>query len=396
MKKYDLVIVGGGTGGISTAAHLRVHHPKHDLSIAIVDPSEKHYYQPLWTVAGAGVCKKEETERDMSSLMPPNVEWLKDAVTTFKPQENQVTLLSGETLEYNYLVVAAGMQLNWDQIDGLKETLGKNNVTSNYSYDIVDYTWESIQSTRDGNAIFTQPVMPIKCAGAPQKICYLAEDFFRRHNRRSSIDVRFCAQGPKIFGVAKYRDALEKVVARKEISTYFEHNLTAVDGKAKVATFSVVGSDEKVDMEFSMLHVTPPMSAPDFIRESPLVDDKGYVNVDKYTLQHVKFPNVFATGDCSNLPTSRTGAAIRKQVPVLVENLVSFISKKELEAKYDGYASCPLVTGYGSTILAEFDYDGNPAETFPFNQAEERFSMYLLKVYGLPKLYWNGMLKGHA
>jgi sulfide:quinone oxidoreductase len=395
MKSYDILIVGGGTAGISTAAHLRANYPERDLSIGIIEPSAKHYYQPLWTVVGAGVAKKEATERKTEDCLPPACDWIQEKAAIFDPENSQVELANNERIAYKYLVVAAGIQLDWNKIEGLQETLGKNRVTSNYSYETTDYTWQCIQETRDGNAIFTQPAMPIKCAGAPQKICYMAEDCFRKHKLRDQIDVRFCAVGPTIFGVPKYRAALEKVVARKQVNTYFQHELIRVDGEAKLAHFRKVADGEEIVMPFSMLHVTPPMSAPDFIKQSPLADAAGWVDVDKHSLQHVRYPNIFSLGDASSLPCSKTGAAIRKQVPVLVRNLLSYIDHEELTAHYNGYASCPLVTGYGSAILAEFDYDG-PDETFPFDQAEERFSMYMLKVYGLPKLYWHGMLKGKA
>ncbi|MFW7381369.1 MAG: FAD-dependent oxidoreductase [Oligoflexus sp.] len=395
MKSYDILIVGGGTAGMSTAAHLRANFPQRELSIGIIEPSAKHYYQPLWTVAGAGVVKKEITERRTQDCLPPACTWIQEKAANFYPEDSQLELASQERIAYKYLIVAAGIQLDWDKVEGLQTTIGKNRVTSNYSYETVDYTWQCIQETRDGNAIFTQPAMPIKCAGAPQKICYLAEDYFRKHRLRDQIDVRFCSVGPAIFGVPKYRAALEKVVERKKISTYFEHELIKVDGEAKRAYFRKVSDGEEVVMPFSMLHVTPPMSSPDFIKQSPLADQAGWVEVDKHSLQHLRYPNVFSLGDVSSLPCAKTGAAIRKQVPVLVKNLLSYIDHDELKAHYNGYGSCPLVTGYGSVIFAEFDYDG-PDETFPFDQAEERFSMYMLKVYGLPKLYWHGMLKGKA
>jgi sulfide:quinone oxidoreductase len=142
--------------------------------------------------------------------------------------------------------------------------------------------------------------------------------------------------------------------------------------------------------------VVPPQSAPDFIKKSELADKAGWVEVHKHTLQHARFPNVFSLGDCSSLPCSRTGAAIRKQAPVLVENLLAQRAGHKLVASYDGYASCPLVTGYGKLILAEFDYDGRPQESFPFDQSQERYSMYALKAYGLPEMYWNGMLRGRV
>tara|TARA_Y100000296_G_scaffold86131_1_gene124767 strand:+ start:1555 stop:2754 length:1200 start_codon:yes stop_codon:yes gene_type:complete len=395
VKKHQVLIIGAGTAGISTAAHLLKDHSDREWDIAIVDPSEKHYYQPLWTLVGAGIFPKEESEREQADYIPFGCEWIKDAVQSFSPEENYVTLKSGDRVEYEYLIVCAGIQIDWHKIKGLKESLGKNGVCSNYDYKTVDKTWEFIRGMSQGRAIFTQPPMPIKCAGAPQKILYLAEHNFAKRGLRDKIDVDFFLAGPRIFGVEKYRNALEKVLERKNLSPNYEHNLVEIKGDQKIAIFETP-NNEKKEVEYDMIHVVPPMSSPDFIKKSALANSDGWVEVDKYTTQHTRFPNVFSIGDCSSLPTSRTGAAIRKQVPVLVKNLVSHVDKKDLIAKYDGYASCPLVTGYGSCILAEFDYDGVPTETFPFDQAQERFSMYILKAYGLPRLYWHGMLKGRA
>lgn len=394
MQHFDLLIIGAGTAGLSTAAQIRNKEASWQISIGIIDPSENHYYQPLWTAVGGGIGKKETTKRPTEMFIPSQCSWIKEKVVEFIPEHSQVLTDLGNKYSYGQLVVAPGIQLDWHKIEGLKETLGKNNVSSNYSYETVDYTWDSIKATREGNAIFTQPAMPIKCAGAPQKICYLAEDYFTRQGLRDQIEVKFCAQGPNIFGVPRYRSALEKVIERKNINTHFSHDLVAVDGHAKKAIFKTA-DNQTVSIDFAMLHVTPPMSAPDFIKESPLADSKGWVDIDQYSLRHTKYENIFSLGDASSLPCSKTGAAIRKQVPVLVENLKAAFEKREITTRYNGYASCPLLTGYGSAILAEFDYDG-PAETFPFDQTQERYSMYALKVYALPKMYWNGMLRGHV
>lgn len=393
-EKYQIVIVGAGTAGISVAARLYHDFPDREWQIAIIDPSEKHYYQPLWTLVGAGIFKKEESERNQVDLIPSRAKWIKKAVRNFDPENNQIQLDDGSSVSYEYLIVAAGIQINWGAIKGLKETIGKNGVCSNYSYEHVAKTWEYLRGIKSGRAIFTQPAMPIKCAGAPQKILYLAEDYLRKNGLKNKVELDFCLAGPRIFGVKKYRDALEKVLERKDLHPSYEHNLVEIDGDKKIATFDHNG--ERVNKEFEMIHVVPPMSAPDFISQSLLANEAGWVDVDKYSTQHNKYPNVFSLGDCSSLPTSRTGAAIRKQAPVTVKNLVSLIDGEQLKSRYDGYASCPLVTGYGSCILAEFDYDGNPMESFPFDQAKERYSMYLLKAHGLPRLYWHGMLKGKA
>jgi sulfide:quinone oxidoreductase len=391
---FKVIIVGGGTAGITVAARLLRRSKAFEQDIAIFDPAEKHYYQPLWTLVGAGVAKKETTCREMKGLIPEGAHWIRQAVLRFEPEENQITTASGETYTYDYLVVGAGIQVNWDGIAGLKETLGKNNVCSNYSYEHVDYTWETIRNFKGGNAIFTHPNTPVKCGGAPQKIMYLAEDSFNRSGVRDQSTIIFGSANPAIFDVPKYRKALEEVVQRKQIDPHYRHNLIEVRGEQKEAVFENLDTGEIKTLKFDMLHVTPPMQAPTFIKESPLADENGWVDVHKYTLQHNRYPNVFGLGDSSNLPTSKTGAAIRKQAPVVVENLMAIIKDQPINARYDGYTSCPLVTGYNSLILAEFDYEKNPSESMPFNQAKERKSMYFLKKDMLPVIYWDGMLKG--
>lgn len=391
---YKVVIVGGGTAGITVAAQLR--RKLGEDEIAIIEPSTKHYYQPLWTLVGGGIFPKENSEREEKDYIPDGVRWIQSRVTEFRPEENQVITDKNETITYEYLVVCPGIQINWDKVKGLKESLGKNGVCSNYAYETVDSTWENIQNLKEGIAVFTQPNTPIKCGGAPQKIAYLAEDYFRIHGVRDKIKVKFISGMPSIFSVKKYADALMKHCQETGIETLFKHNLTEIRPEKKEAVFINLDTNEELVQPYDIIHVTPPMGPPDFIKNSPLADSAGWVDVDKSTLQHKKYPNVFGIGDASNLPTSKTGAAIRKQAPVLVKNLLSLMKGEPLTATYDGYTSCPLVTGYDSLILAEFDYDLNPRETFPFDQSKERYSMFLLKKYVLPPLYWYGMLRGRA
>lgn len=389
---HRVLIVGGGTAGITVAARLR-RADKH-LDIAIIEPSEKHYYQPLWTLVGAGVFPKEASQRPEADHIPKGVAWLRDAVTEFLPAENAVRTRAGKMITYDFLVVAPGIQINWNQVKGLEEAIGKGGVCSNYSYQYVDYTWDCIREFKGGNALFTMPSTAVKCGGAPQKIMYLAEDYFRRSGIRERCRVIFASASPKVFSVPKYAASLNKVLARTGIETRFRHNLVELRPDTREAVFENLDTHQTVTLSYDMIHVTPPQSAPDFVRNSPLANESGWVEVDKYTLRHVRFPNVFSLGDASSLPTSKTGAAIRKQAPVLVANLLTVMHGAEPVAKYDGYTSCPLVTGYGKLILAEFDYDLNPKETFPFDQSKERWSMWLLKKYALPRIYWHGMLRG--
>ena len=389
---YQILILGGGTAGITVAAQLR--RKLKDYDLAIIEPSTKHYYQPLWTLVGAGVFPKEQSEREESAFIPKGADWIQDYVAELQPEQNCVVTRDGRLITYDYLVIALGIQVDWNKIPGLAEGVGTKQICSNYSYQQVDYTWECVSNFKGGTALFTMPNTAVKCGGAPQKIMYLADDHFRKSGVRDKSNVIFASGQGSLFAVEKYRKTLEKVAARKSIDIRTKNNLVEIKPDQKEAIFEHLDTKERVTIPFDMIHVTPPMSAPDLIKSSKLANATGWVDVDKYTLQHPKFLNVFPIGDCSGLPTSKTGAAIRKQAPVLVKNLISAIQGEPLEAKYDGYTSCPLVTGYGKLVLAEFDYEGKPAETFPFDQSKERLSMYLLKAYALPRLYWYGMLRG--
>jgi sulfide:quinone oxidoreductase len=391
---YQVLIAGGGTAGITVAAQLRRKLKPYD--VAIVEPATKHYYQPLWTLVGAGVFPKELSQREESAFIPRGAAWIRDRVAEFRPAENCVLTAGGRKLTYDFLVVALGIQIDWDQIPGLADSLGRGGVCSNYSYRHVDYTWQCLREFAGGKAVFTMPNTAVKCGGAPQKIMYLAEDYFRRAKVRDKVQMVYTTPQDKIFAIEKYRKTLERVIARKQIDVRYKHNLVALHPDKKEAVFERLDTQEQVKLTYDMIHVTPPMSAPDVIKHSPLANSGGWAEADKFTLQHPRFANVFALGDASGLPTSKTGAAIRKQAPVVVKNLLAAIRGQPLPAKYDGYTSCPVVTGYGRLVLAEFDYEGQPAETFPFDQSKERLSMYLLKAYALPRLYWDGMLRGRA
>lgn len=391
-QHVPVLILGGGTAGITVAARLR--RADRNLGISIVEPSENHYYQPLWTLVGAGVFPPESSRRPEADYIPTGVEWIRDRVAAIEPAEKAVRTEGGRRITYDWLVVALGIQIDWNAIPGLAEGIGTQGICSNYSFKHATYTWECLQAFQGGTALFTMPNTAVKCGGAPQKIMYLADDALRRSGVRDRSQIVFATPQKAIFSVPKYRKTLEAVVARKHIETRFRHNLVEIRPDAHEAVCEQVDTGERVVIPYQMIHVTPPMSSPDVIKQSPLADANGWVEADKHTLQHPRFPEVFAVGDAAGLPTSKTGAAVRKQAPVLVANLLAAMKGQPLMARYDGYSSCPVVTGYNRMMLAEFDYDGEPAESFPFDQSKERYSMWLLKTQVLPRIYWYGMLRG--
>ncbi|SHF93203.1 sulfide:quinone oxidoreductase [Marinomonas polaris DSM 16579] len=397
--QYDVVVVGAGSAGISTAASLLKRKP--GLKICLIDPAESHFYQPGWTLVGGGVFKAANTRRNMADVIPAHTKWLKEAVKTFLPNENKVVLENGQKIAYQYLVVAAGIKLNWDAIEGLSETLGRNGVTSNYRYDLAPYTWELVKNLNGGKAVFTQPPMPIKCAGAPQKAMYLSCDHWLKNDKQKDINVSFYNAGAVLFGVPEYVPALESYIQKYQVNTHFTHNLVKVDGPNKRAYFATTNKDgEKsiVETEFDMLHVCPPQTAPDFIRNSPLVDAAGWVDVDKETLQHTSFKNIWSLGDVSNTPNAKTMAAARKQAPVVAQNIADAIDGNTIRAIYDGYGSCPLTVERGKIVLAEFGYGGKLLPTFPTwlnDGTKPTYLAWVLKEDLLPPFYWHGMLKGY-
>ena len=395
---YDVVIVGAGAAGIAVASSLKAREP--NIEIAIIDPADIHYYQPGWTMVGGGIFDAQQTSRTMGSLIPKDVTWIKSAVAAFEPASDSVILEGCRVVQYKRLIVCPGIKLDWDRIEGLSETLGKNGVTSNYRYDLAPYTWELVQGLKKGRAIFTQPPMPIKCAGAPQKAMYLSGDAWFRRGVLKDIDIQFNNAGGVLFGVKDYVPALMEYVKKYDASLNFFHNLVAVDGAAKKAWFDVAKPDtpvERVEMDFDMMHVCPPQTAPDFIRVSPLADAAGWVDVDQTTLRHKTFQNIWSLGDVMNAPNAKTAAAARMQAPVVAENVISDIRGGAPVAQYNGYGSCPLTVERGKIVLAEFGYGGVMLPSFPkylVDGTKPSRAAWFLKEKILPPIYWKAMLKG--
>ncbi|KWA77602.1 NAD(FAD)-dependent dehydrogenase [Burkholderia ubonensis] len=395
---HDIVIVGAGAAGLAVASSLLARD--RSLDIVVIDPADVHYYQPGWTMVGAGVFRPETTARRMSDVLPRGVRWIQAAVAGFEPDAHAVVLDGCRRIGYRQLVVCPGLKLDWHAIDGLADTLGRNGVTSNYRYDLAPYTWQLVREFQGGRALFTQPPMPIKCAGAPQKAMYLACDHWLRSGRLGAANVEFCNAGAALFGVADYVPALMEYVKRYDIGLSFGHDLVAIDGPARRATFRRTlpdGGAETVEREFDMIHVVPPQKAPDFVRASPLADPAGWIDVDPATLRHKRFPDVLALGDATNTTNAKTAAAARKQAPVVAHNVLAALGKAQGDAAYDGYGSCPLTVERGRIVLAEFLYGGKVAPTFPAWLIDGRRPSrlaWLLKERLLPPLYWKAMLKG--
>ncbi|MCT7909559.1 NAD(P)/FAD-dependent oxidoreductase [Arcobacter lacus] len=433
--KAKIVIVGGGLAGISTAA--RLVNSLSEPDITIIEPNPKSVsYQPGTTLVASGVyASKDELMYETKDYLPKGVTLIKDKAVDFNPEANKVTLESGEVLSYDFLIVAAGIVLNYGAIKGLEEVgeaysvgdaskilkvFGDSGVTSVYNIDSAVEMWNQmqkfVQKAKDGQkvkGVFTDPNTAIKCGGAPKKVMYLTNARLNEAKARANAELNFYADSGKLFGVKEYADAIEKQFIARDMKWNFNHNLIAVDVKNKVATFDkywqekgafdkdleeyeMVTKHQNVDVPFDFLHITPPQKAPTEIGNSAIGSDKGWIPVNKETLQHVKYNNIFALGDIAAVPMGKTGGSVRKQYKVLVDNLISVMEGKEPTAKYAGYTVCPLITDIGKVMLAEFDWTAKPTPSFPLDPTQERYIWWLLKVYLLKPMTIHGMLSGKA
>lgn len=394
---HEIVVLGGGSAGISVTSRLL---RRGATDICVIDPAVTHYYQPLWTLVGGGCANMDESGRPQASVMPKGVTWVRKAAADIDPTQRQIIIEDGTIIRYERLVVCPGLQSNWDAIPGVTDAISTPFASSNYARELAPKTWELIRNLRSGTALFTMPAGPMKCAGAPQKIAYLAADYWRRQGVLDEIRVILVLPTPAMFGISIFAEELDRVAKDYGIDVRLSSELTEVDAAGREA--SIINTATKITdtIKYNLLHVVAPQSAPDFIKMSPIaVSDNpaGWVDIDKHTLQHNRYPDIFALGDAGSTPNSKTGAAVRKQAPVVVDNLLSTVSGKPLTAAYSGYGSCPLTTSRNTMLLAEFDYSSQHTPSLPFiDTTRPRRDMWYLKRYGLPFFYWNLMLKGRA
>ncbi len=408
--KGRIVIVGGGAAGISMAARLK--RVLKNPDITLIDPSDRQFYQPGFTLIASGVYGADDVWKPQADCMPKGIKWVKDYVKIIHPDANTLETAANGKIDYDFLVLAPGAQVNWDKVEGItQETLGQGNAHSIYDHVGAQRTWPAMKefAEKGGRGIFCDTYTKHKCGGAPKKVCLLTWDNARKNGRTVDVDLHYYTAEKQLYDVPYFTKRLEEIYKERNIPVDVNVRLKGIDTSAKRAYFERVEKvgDEKIVTPFTedydFMHFMAPQSAPDFVRESGLswtegkLAADGWAMTDKETLVHLTYSNIICLGDCAGIPTSKTSAAVRKQLPIAVENLVSIMEGRAPEAKYNGYAACPIVTDYGHVLLCEFDYAKEPQISFPFSlfdMSREQWVAWILKVYMLKPVYFQLMLRG--
>ena len=411
--KGRVVVVGGGAAGLSVAARLSLALSEPDITL--IDPADRQYYQPGFTLVAAGVYAPGSVWKPQADCIPRGVRWVKDAVLGINPDKKAVRTRAGGEIPYDFLVLAPGLQENWSLVEGVtRETIGRGGAYSVYDFEGAQKAWQGLQAfgKTGGRGVFADTYTKYKCGGVPKKVCLLTDDYLRRHGTRGASDLSFHTASKEINEVPYYAPRLLEIYQERDIPVGFQTRLTGVDTAARKAFFEQTtlaggtAKKERFTKDYDFLHFTPPQSAPDFVRQSGLswaegpLAAEGWAETDKSTLVHPRYASsMVCLGDVAGIPTSKTSAAIRKQAPVATQNLICLMEGRPPSAHYNGYAACPIITGYGKLLLCEFDYDKKVCQSFPFSlmdMSRESRAGWLLKVHVLKPLYFYGMITGWA
>jgi sulfide:quinone oxidoreductase len=402
-SKAHIVIAGGGLGGIAMANRLT--HMLDGARITLIDAKEVHNYQPGYTLVATGIWPVEKVIDRNADFIPASVDWVKDMVVEFDPAANTVRTAGGQRIRYDYLVVAIGTHQDWSLIEGMDlKAIGSNGLTSVYpSAEAAAATWSAMNRFRyqGGQAVMTLPATPLKCAGAPLKMTFMLRDRLAKAGTLDKSKVTFYSALGNVFGVKTVNDNVLSRWKDLGIGVETTQKLKAVDIGARRATF-VTPEGLTSEVPYDFIHVVPPMRAPDALKQSDLAWKEGpmaaggWLEVDKSTLRHRRYPNVFGVGDSNGTPRGKTAATVKKSVPIVAQHLVEVIAGREPGLAFDGYTSCPLIVHEGAAMLIEFDYDGKLTPSLPMLQPlQAGFFGWLLK-YRMLKPAYIAVLKGRV
>ncbi|MFN3949446.1 NAD(P)/FAD-dependent oxidoreductase [Microbacterium sp.] len=391
-----IVVIGGGNAGLSVAGRLQRARFR---DITVIEPRETHVFAPLQSHIAGGAARASEAVRRQADVIPPGVRWVRDEAFTVDAEARRVHLVSGGHLDYDQLVVCAGMRMAWESVPGLPEAMASPAGVSNYDFDLAAKASPVLRDLRGGTVVFTQPPEPASCGAAAQKPMYLACDWWRAIGVRDDIRVIFVCPDPVPFGIPAIDRELQRKLDEYGIEVRYSRELRSVDATARTLTIGHGDAEETVD--YDVLHAVPPQRAPEWIAGSGLAasdDPHGFVDVDPETFQHSRYPEIWAVGDAATVATRRSGGAIRQQAKALVKNMTAALDGGAPSAKYNGYSVVPFTVSRGTVVFAEFDRQGRLQPSVPFWRSlyRERRLSWIADRRILPWVYWHLILRGRA
>lgn len=402
MAQAHIVIAGAGAGGLTAASQLSRRMP--NARITIIDRQERHYFQPGYTLIGSGVWREGQVIDSTERFLPRNVDWVRADIAEFDPDGNRVVTSNGQEIAYDYLIVAIGVHLDYEAVEGMERSLiGSHGIASIYAGPAEAATsWRLMEAfiENGGQGHFGRPATDMKCAGAPLKFALLTEDRLTTRGGRSGAELHYHAHNQGLFAVPPVNEKVKQIFETRGINTRFGHVIHAIDPGNRRVSYRT--ADGIAEFDYDFIHLVPPMRAPDVLVNSPLPWQDGpfaaesWLEVDMHNLQHRRYANIFGIGDINGVPKGKTAASVKWQAPVAVSNLIDVIEGREMRARYNGYTSCPLVTRVGTAMLVEFDYDDNLTPSFPFiDPLQESWVSWVIEEKALLPTY-NAMLRGYA
>lgn len=408
-----IVIVGGGLAGISTAARLKNRLDNPDITIIEPEPLSASYQRGL-TLVAAGIWDISQIQYNRDDKIPHGIKLIKGRATSFDPQNNTLTVDNKDLIAYKQLILATGVALNYAGIKGLSSSitsftkntdllknsgLTKNGLHSIFFRDGASATWRAIQqliqkakthtSTTKLQAIFTHPNTEINCESASINIMYLVHSRLIEAKVRDKITMIYNTSSTNLHNVIEFHDAILKQFKQKNFIYNYSHNLFEINPENKVAIFEKYSQldtkNEKIEMAYDFIHITPPMKEHNEITTSPLGSLKDQTLMNKETLQHVKFKNVWAIESSS----------VSAKHKVLVDNIISHMQNKNSSSKYTGYKAESFITNMGTAMLAEYDWSMKQQPSFPLNPMQARWIWWLMELYICKTTTISGMMKGY-
>jgi sulfide:quinone oxidoreductase len=403
-QQHDVVVIGGGNAGISLAARL-VRDGCRD--VALVDPAEVHHYRPLLSYVAGGMAALEDLRRPQRDVVPDGVRWYRDRVVGVDAQRSTVRLAGGGELTYADLAVCPGSEVDWDAIPGSRDAMTTPAASTSYLPEHAADTWTMLSGLREGRAVFAIADRYVPCAPVGLKPLFLAADHWRRAGVLDRIAIELLVEGDALAPQAQADRQLREAAAGYGVRVRTGVRLAAVDPTARTVEVLPArrpdgegtpddGAPARERVPYDALYLAPPHRAPAWVAASGLGtdDSDGFVAVDPRTLQHEVHPRVWGLGDAAAVDALPSGGALRKQVPVVAENIAARRTGRPMR-HYSGYSVAPVTTSRRRLLLGEFDRAGRPEPTVRIpDLVRPRRSLLLFDRYLEPQVYWHRLLRG--